>query len=289
MFLRMLFLSALLCSFTSCDLLDRLKDAYNDDEEGNFGENFKDFLPDNLLTGSLDDAPFEKYAVKFIINGDNEIGSIELMASGTYLVLPPATTDYTRAEFSVQPFSLFKRNTTTTRIIGYDGVFGDFDVEADGRFILHGFGRVRLASGTQLEIVLDEDIDNARIVNTEVFYPTQGDDLNKRFCRTWYPVYAVDLSGHVYSEQELNEEFVKYVVVSRTCENGNYIGTFSRVETDNTPAGHGYWGWYNKTQQMFKFVYAGESDYGIEQVYFEDNYAYFLESDVLIKCEEYHR
>lgn len=284
MFLRMLFLSALLCSMTSCDLLDQLKDLDDDDDD----KWYEGVLPDELLSGTLADAPFEEYAVKFIINNDDEIGSIELMASGTYLILPPAP-ENTRAESSAQPFSLFKRNGRNTRSIGYEGLFGDFDIESDGRFILHGFGWIRFTGTAKLEIA--EDGGDVREVSTSVYYPKQGDDLNRRFCRTWHPIYAVDITGHVYSQSELNEEFVKYVLVSRTCEDGNYIGTFSRVETDNTPAGNGYWGWYNKPQQIFKFVYAGEDldQYSIEQVYFENEYAYFFEAGVIIKCEEYRR
>lgn len=294
-FLRMMFLSAVLSSMISCGLIEQLTDGLEDDDDYDFvnpgnDSALRDFLPDQLLSGSLEDAPFEEYAVKFIVNDDKEIASIELMASGTYLVLPHNEANITRASQKPAAFSL-RLDKTATRSDEYDGngKFGEFTVEADGRFHLNGFGYIKFNGAYELEIV--EYNKAARRVNTQVYRPSQGDNLDKRFGRTWHPISAVDLSGHVYTQEELNSEFVKYVIVSRSCEHGDFVGTFSRVDTDNSPAGNGFWGWYNKTMQMFKFVYDDEdfNNYGVEQVYFEDEYAYFLEGNVVIKCVPYGR
>ena len=55
--------------------------ACSDDDEG--GDD------SGLFEGTLDEAPYESDAVKYIISGNDEFGVIELTASGNYIVLPP--------------------------------------------------------------------------------------------------------------------------------------------------------------------------------------------------------
>lgn len=299
MLLRMLFLSAVLCSMTSCGLLDGLTDDDDDDDDNYYeGDNpsggnssGNNLLPDQLLSGVLEDAPFEEFAVKYMAVGDDEIGSIELMASGTYIVMP-AESDATRAAHAARPFSLRRHKGEPTRTeLPEGGLFGRFELGEEGWLILENFGQIRLAGPGILEII--DNNGESREIGVDIFRPEQGDDLDRRIGRTWHPVSAINIfSGHEYSPEEMYDEFVDYVVISRSSDRSGYIGTFTSVDYGNILNGYGYWGWADKSMQLLNILgYDDDNDpyYGVEQVYFRDEFAIFLEGKDLITCEAYRR
>lgn len=108
------------------------------------------------------------------------------------------------------------------------------------------------------------------------------DELTRRFSRTWEVVqverayYDSDnklVKKRFLTQQEIEDDYVKAVVVTQ-------YGAFVRYEWDNSLDGYGLWKWNIPEKQFFQFVFSDEWNYtdsGLEQVFFYNDFAMYLE------------
>ena len=247
-----------------------------DDDEDN---------PSGLFEGTLSDAPYEADAVKYTVTGNTEIGSIELTSSGNYLVLPPETSTQHQSNLSSKTSAtgasyLRKHEKTLSRNISTNRCsFGTFTKDTDGSYILKDYGTLRVAGNNLLQLTKTGE-SQVMTLNVEKLTAITDNRLNNRLCRTWHPV-SVTLKYYdtndkllhteiIDSPEELQEDYVNYVVVSKS-------GSFFQVDYDSSISGYGSWKWTDSEKQIFQFQWLDE-DYpegGSEQVSFNDATAYF--------------
>ena len=253
--------------------------ACSDDDEG--GDD------SGLFEGTLDEAPYESDAVKYIISGNDEFGVIELTASGNYIVLPPdapETTTMARATIPAHKTQLFKTvkgNEATSRAVNTSlAKFGTFTKNDNGSFTLTDFGDIQETGEGQLEITLVGE--SPITVNVTKADAAGSDELTKRLNHTWevvsvhYEVISAD-GTTLYTETisdvaDLKEETVKAVLVT----NHN---SYFQIEWDNSVDGYGSWTWSDKTNQVFSYEWLDDPTEpgGKVQVRFSDDTADFSE------------
>ena len=263
----------LLCS--SCE-----KEDTNDDVilPGNTGQT------DNSDSGEgvESDAPYARYAVKYILTENCDIYSIELTASGTYLIMP-SESDF--RDISTEALS--------------QNLFGYYTPADDGSCVLEDFGTIKPVDATNLDVKREGETE-FRTMSVRTIVNKNKDVQTDRIARTWYIAKVEELvleDGRAYtrelSEAEIRENYVKYMQISCICENDDFIGSFFRVSHEGHTSG-GYWYWTdkNKDEVVYIFVENGRltSDTGRVKVSFEDDYAVFREGPrYTIKCKELKR
>lgn len=237
----------------------------DDDNDGN----------SELWSGNLSDAKYEADAAAYKITNSSLIGSIELTASGNYLVMPPKSSYSTNSNMRVSRKCMFKSLAKSTRAIPGSGLFGEFEKLSDGSYKLNGFGVLGAYSNGHLDLTLDNGSSMTLDAVKQPNIPSNA--LNNRFCRTWAVSAAVEevydsngslLGRHEYSQSEIKEDFIYYVIVSKA-------GTYVQVDWDNTISSYGSWTWKNTDEQLF--TWAEEYDGGEVTVLFNNNYATFVE------------
>lgn len=239
----------------------------------------------DLMKGTLADAPYNDDAVIYTISGNDEIGSIELTASGNCVILPPETEDYSMRSISnekksgLSMFKKQKKETESRYIETYLAWFGNYEKNSDGSITLVGYGTLYVIDDDTLELErIDGTTYTLDVDNVESAAATGS--LDRRICRTWYVINAAftvyDANGKVvYSEtiedqEEIEEEYVKSLTV---CGKG----TFFRTDWDNTLDGYGQWWWQDEEIQLMGYQWLDEDypDDGEMSLRFVDSYAWF--------------
>lgn len=256
--------AAACAGFTSCS---------NDDNDD-------DRSPSPLWVGELGAPSHEDDAVAYNILNNSQYGLIELTASGNYIVTPPesATISYAATEAMPARHLFAAAPAPASRNFGNEILFGTYTQLPDGSYKLQGFGTIGAFDNGTLDLTLDNgtflQLDAVKITNVE------STPLNNRLCRTWYVTSATrtfyDINGNFIgrenvSADEIEEEFVQYVIVTKA-------GTFVQVEWDNSIEGRGQWNWTDKTNQVFAYQFTDYYDSGSVQVAFENDRAYFLQT-----------
>ena len=260
-------------------------------------------IPMPLSTGSCADAKYLKEArawdvttldVKF-----ENVGRIELTSSGNYMLLPRVDNlqfedgTFEEPTYSVagsdvrsvagsgkvksSPFRKVERSATRAYGSYPAGTFtkisdNEYELSDLGRLIVGSDGKLTLIDGTG-----EHEFEATPVVNSYTL-----DDLTRRFSRTWelaqveraYYDYDGKLVKKRYmSQADIEDDFVRAVVVTQ-------YGTFVRYEWDGELAGCGIWRWEIPEKQFFQYVFNDGGFYGsfsLEQVFFYDDYAMFLE------------
>jgi hypothetical protein len=261
-------LAAAVCTgFTSCS---------NNDDDGQ---------PTNtqLWVGELGAPAYEADAVAYNITNSSEFGSIELTASGNYIVMPPMGNHGQNAPVAKSApagRTMFHKTAPSARDYSSNGIFGEYTKLADGSYNLKGFGILGPLTDGTLDLTLENGteyiLDAIKISNME------SNALNNRFCRTWYvesvTIAEYDAAGNLtrsqtLSKEEIREDYVRYVVVTKA-------GTFMQTDWHDVIEGYGEWHWYDTANQVFtyRFLDDDDDDTGSEQVAFQNDKAIFLGS-----------
>jgi len=285
--------SMLLCMVSCDDAKDLLQVSSN--------------IPMPLSTGTCEDAKYLADARAWDVNSYGtpfeNVGRIELTASGNYMFLPDMSSmvfeDLEDGEFYaprletnsrasdvipgknlVSPFrKAGKEAVGTTRAYGESYPAGTFTKTSDNVYVLSNLGRLIVNSDGTL--TLENETGSYDFTATSVA-PYELDALTRRFSRTWVVVEveraSYDPDGKLkkkrkLSQAEIEEDYVRAVVATQ-------YGAFVRYDWDRQLDGWGLWKWEIPEKQFFQFVFT-DGDYygdsGFEQVYFYDDFAMFLE------------
>lgn len=239
----------------------------DDDPDGNI----------ELWKGELAAPKYESDAAIYTVTGAaaGGIRSIELTESGNYIITKNNGYAYDYRGDKRQ--GLFKSKLAVKRSArgGGNYLFGTYTKLADGSFDLDGFGVMSYGNGD-----LDLRLDNGSsivVAATKSTPAVDADALNTRLCRTWWVKEAKEqllnengkvVKEHKYSQAEIKEELVQYVIVSRA-------GSWIQVDWDGDIDGIGRWSWTDKTEQIFHW--SEGYDNGYVQVAFNDKKASFIE------------
>lgn len=231
----------------------------------------------DLWSGTLEDAKYQSDAALYEVLDNSDIASIELTASGNYIVMLNSDAYEKPAAASRKHKNPFARKSVTR---GEDdstpGIFGEFEKLSDNKFNLKGYGVLEIESSRKLNLRL-EDGQNLSL-NVSKQENISSNRLNDRFCRTWYVkkgVYELYRDNKlvdravITSQKDLEAEFVEYVIVTKA-------GTFVKVDWDKTIDDAGIWKWRDEKEQIFAYKFNGEYEWGWEQVTFNNNYADFI-------------
>lgn len=259
--------TALCAGLTSCGLSD-------DDDDLD--------TPEDLWKGELSDAKYENDAVFYEVTNSNEIASIELTASGDYIIMPTANSTYyapaqtTRAGKKSGITSMFHKDRKTTRSAYEYAVFGSYTKNADGTYTLDGFGVLGIYDNGKISLVRND----GQKLSLDVVKKggVESSSLNSRFCRTWEIIEVYEevfdsngrrIASDKLTDQEIREDFVRAVLVSKA-------GTFTQIEWDNTLESYGNWWWSNEALQIFGYQFVDEDYPGEEGVKFDGDRAIFF-------------
>lgn len=236
---------------------------------------------DDLWKGKLENPKYESDAALFnVTDDDSDIASIELTASGNYIVMP---NDYDMPAPSLAPAprktthkSIFRKSSTSRAGWEY-GVFGEYKKLKEGVYELIGYGTLTIVNDSRINLALDNGSD----LNLDVTKATeiQANALNNRLCRTWqitggqYKVY--DLEGNLIhtekmTDREIKEECVEYVVMSKA-------NTYITIDWDGEIEGYGVWNWEDKDLQVFNYHYTDEDFTGSVKVTFDGDRCKFYQ------------
>lgn len=208
--------------------------------------------------------------------------SIELTESGDYIVTPSGSGYNTPARRSKSSTNLgmFRRSETSKTRVGlstYDYTYGTYTKNSDGSYNLEGLGTMSYSNGT-LNLSLTDGT-GYNVGATEKKPDLAANELNMRLCRTWKVTSVVaeiynregkKLDSYTYSGTELQDEFVEYVLISRS---GSYVGIDWDASIDNK----GSWMWSDTSKQVFSYI-DEDDERGTIQVSFNGDNAKFKES-----------
>lgn len=251
--------------------------ACSSDDEPEFGEG-------ELWVGDATTPAYVSDAAVYSVNSGVQcpFKSIELTESGDYIVTPSAAS-YSMADSrseSAAKHGIFRKHKapksrTDLSTSGY--TYGTYTKNTDGSYNLKGLGTMTYSNGT-IELSLTDGT-NYIAGATKDMPSLAANDLNLRFCRTWKVTGAVvdiydkngrKLDSWIFSEAEIQEEYVKYILVSR-------CGSYVSIDWDETIDDNGSWSWINTSEQRFEWV-DEFGDTGTNQVLFNGNKAMFRDS-----------
>lgn len=287
--------SALLLSLSACgDVTDLVQVSTNVKQPLSVGT-----CPDAKY---LDDA--RCWDVQSMGGYYENVGRIELTASGNYLFLPRLSDiqfgdiygededyayyamDATRSVAGKSHSPFRKKKGVGTR--AYNGgvhPVGNFRKVNDNEYVLENLGTLIVNPDGTLTL---REGGTSYDFKAEAVSGYELDALTRRFSRSWelvqversyYDENGKFLRKRVLSQQEVEDEYVRVVIVSQ-------FGTFMRYDWDGDDDDGGIWRWENTSNQIFQFAFDSDSDsdydsgydFGLEQVYFYNDYAMYLEN-----------
>lgn len=248
-------------------------------------------IPMPLNVGSCEDAKHLDEARAWSVNAPGtpfeNIGRIELTASGNYMFLPETDSfsfeDSEGDMFEAPRHKSFRKNKRKdTRNIGNYPV-GTFTKISDSEYDLSSLGRLTVNADGSLTLNTGQTEYSFNATPVSAY---QLDELTRRFSHTWEVVQVerayYDSDGkfvkkRFLSQAEIEEEYIRAMVVTQ-------YGAFVRYDWDSTLDGYGIWKWELPEKQLFQFVFSDDiygyyPDTGYEQVYFYNEFAMFIEFD----------
>ncbi len=234
-----------------------------------------------LWKGELPNPKFESDAVMFNVNNNSDIESIELTASGNYIIMPSGNDAYQpqMAPARGEVTSRFFSKRSATRSYEEYGVFGEYKKIKDGVYDLIGYGTLTIENDSKVNLALDNGQDLNLDVTREKEMPSSS--LNDRLCRTWYitgvKFKVYDRKDNVLFEKELSDvtikdDFVEYIVMSKAS-------TYISVDWDGDIDGYGKWKWDDEDLQVFRYSFIDDpDDTGLVKVSFDGDKCKFIET-----------
>jgi len=251
-----------------------------------------------LSTGSCADAEFLAESRAWdVVSSDptfENVGRIELTASGNYMFLPNisnlAFDDITEDDYDYMPSPLKASKNQTSPFrktkrkqypeYDYSYPFGTFEKVSENEYTLSGLGKLIVNSDRTLTLEKNGSSYDFNATPVEAY---QLDELTRRFSRTWEVVqvergyYNSDgklVDKRILEPEEVEYYYVKAVVVTQ-------YGAFVRYEWDNSMEDYGLWKWEIPEKQFFQFAFSdgwNNSDSALEQVFFYNDFAMYIES-----------
>lgn len=230
-----------------------------------------------LWKGTLADAPYAAEAALYEINdvnGDTDITSIELTGSGIYFIsyksddeeLYPDYPEYGDEEYYLSSNAFRSRAEGRDSDFGQEIKTGSFTRLPDNGWHLDGFGDMIYRDG-YIEVTLDS---GEKLKWSATAMPRiENNVLNNRLCRTWCIADAktefLDRNNkvvmtYVYSEGEIDEEFVSFFTFTRSGK---------MYEYDDSECDCFSWTWLNSRSQTIK-LHSEENGDGMIQVLFDN-------------------
>lgn len=251
--------------------------ACGDDEPGGGGGSYG---TDDLWVGTASTPKYAADAAIYNVSSSAScpFSSIELTESGDYIVTPVNAPRYAKGKATGKK-SIFRKAAKDTRALSSGQYYtGTYTKNGDGSFTLKNLGKLSFKNN-MLSLELNDGTDYEVPATKET--PTlDANELNLRFCRTWvvtgakefvYDSNGKQIDSYTYSTADLQEEFVKSVIVTR-------VGSYIQWDWDDELEDKGTWSWVDKSIQQFRWS-DNEGDYGIEQVAFDGNNAKFFETE----------
>lgn len=236
---------------------------------------------EDLWEGSVGAPEYESDASCYKILDSDELESIELTASGNYIIVPTANDSYYNAPLksskaeAMSGRRMFSRQSQSRASDGRGIIFGEDSKLGDGSYNLDGYGKLTVVDDNTLIVTPDGGAEMT--LRAEKKGTAKDSELNNRFCRTWYleSVKRQTYSGNDLIDEsnvpssEIHAEYVKYVVVSKA-------GTFLQTDWDDSVESYGTWRWQNTKNQVFSYDFIDDEGEGEMQVSFSDDKATFI-------------
>lgn len=267
-------------------------------------------IPMPLSTGSCADAEYLEEARAWDVTPSygtifENVGRIELTASGNYMFLPDMSSlvfDDMEDDMFAAPrleangsasnvrsdvrsdkglSSPFRKGETRSTRASESYPAGTFTKISDNEYELSNLGRLIVNNDGTL--TLNDGTGNNYVFSATTVSPYELDELTRRFSRTWEVVQVerayYDSDGKLIKKRYLSQEEIEDIYVRAVV--ATQYGAFVRYEWDGELDGYGLWRWEVPEKQFFQFVFRDNDYYGdngLEQVYFYDDYAMFLEN-----------
>lgn len=212
---------------------------------------------------SLKSPKYEFISGKYNVQGNNTYSSIELGASGNYIVvkstgnsrstpIAKSNISHSSAFWKNNPIGISNSNKvrSTEDTVDDSIIFGTYTVNDDGSINLKGFGTlIIIYSGTSVtNMTLTPSNGVAITLNVEKENTYEDNELNNRLCRTW---------NMISTEESEYDEAGKLVY--------NFIGTFN-IEKQ-------IWSW---SVNVDKLGWGGPENYNPSQVLFSKSGTYLV-------------
>lgn len=240
-------------------------------------------------------AAFEQYAAKYQLSGnDAEFSSVEFTESGNYIITkknpygaPVRSSKKNNSHISMLSQGMFKHQVSTRSGEVYSPIlYGKYTVDADGTYILEGYGKVKVTQDGEGNAFSLEFMPNG---SSSYTYKAskQNRDLNSnnssRLCKTWNfascRVLAkvngktvLDISANSYMElykkldewsKEHDDEYepgdweediveVKQVIFTKT---GTYM-----VKYEGNQLAVSTWKWANTEETLIRYSWNNDFD-----------------------------
>lgn len=239
---------AMSLTFTSCNLesiLGGLLDE-DDEEEGDYSNSdSKEPSYEIVDFSDFENEPYAEYAAKYEIEGVDYIGSVELLADGNFVIMPPES-EKTKAD--MESFN----SAGTRSSIGYiDGswiyAYGQYDyLPTDDIYFLKDIGTMCLRDGSVAfdfsDCTLDLPLSGKQEGRYYVEQLSAQSSLTKAICRRWVAeAYHNIIVGYMdyekrYYDMVYNFGFESYITFSPY---GTYLsGCFDEYGWDVPDCGH---------------------------------------------------
>ena len=160
---------------------------------------------DNDAANEITTPKYENDAKKFDIKNDSELQSIELTASGNYVVMTKANNATTRANENMKYSALvtpWKAETRAGNYVSGNVTYGSYTKNEDGSYYLEGYGTIYISADGEgdVSITVKRGSTTKTIRASVVVNKIEGAMADK-LCRTWNIVgYKMVLK---YKDQEL--------------------------------------------------------------------------------------
>lgn len=146
---------------------------------------------DIINTGNLTTPAYESDAAKYVISSNNaEYKSIELTASGEYIIIPKASPFQAKSRVTAELKGLnqfFGENTFATRAATSNIIYGKFTKTAENEYLLEGFGTVKIVTseGTACSLTITPTGGTAYTLTAARQNTTTSSDMTNKLCRSW--------------------------------------------------------------------------------------------------------
>lgn len=307
----MIIVAVLLCgSMAACS---------EDDEDGDGGgtgiENVTLATPD-----------YEEHAALYELDGNGEWQSIELTASGNYIITENfyySASKMLKPELSKESpvgrsLKMLNNGVRPTRS-SYNGIiYGTYTVNEDGTYVLEGFGTIELVGSEDNAVSLVVTPQNGEAVTMTAEKRNQApqSDITNALCRTW-KVKAlrtvIKFNGNTKMDRTVEVDKIDEYLdslsnqagqeISKEALLGEYIpeeivftkaGTYM-VDYDDEKLAVSTWMWENATTGQLRYSWSYDDMYdetksGVVSISFNNNILYITEIEEYIleigPCEE---
>lgn len=248
--------------------------------------------------GSLSAPKYEQDAARFTITSeDSPYSSIELTASGNYFITPKPyympTLSLTKSERKNKSTNMFNQAAKTTTRASSGIIHGRYTKNANGDYVLEGFGTIKVESngGSSVDLQITTNSGESIVVGANRDNIMSESDMTNKLCRTWKflkihaifweegkKVFDQTMSWKDYLEwdDDFYEDTPENVIFTKA---GTYLVTYVGGELAVST-----WRWENESKGLLRYSWDYDNLYdeyesGTVQVRFDGNNLVIIEED----------